>query len=151
MSTSIHITYVNDKTLKEMTRNGEQKVFSKHEKNSVPDGAIIVCINKDTKSIVYVGVADGTFTPRSLLDPDVFDGTDAKYQKSELRLKSRREIDLPLTIVGAACGIPPDNKVLTNINKCTAIQYARVFYKGEHEDEILRKYRILILALVDLQ
>lgn len=147
MYAPIHVTYYTTKTWEESLKSGEKKMFSQHEKVSVQDGSVIVGVNKETKSIVCVAVADETFTQRSLLDQDVFSGDDIKYQKSELKLKSRRDVHFPLSMVGAACGIPTDDKTQTNVNKCTPISYGRVFYKGEGADEVLRKYRTLILSL----
>jgi hypothetical protein len=148
MEPPIYVTHYTNKTLAESQASGERKMFSRNVVKCVPDGAILVGINTDTKSIVRVAVADGTFGPRSLLDPDVFAGEDVKYQKSELKLKSCRDIDIPLAMVGAFCGIPPNDKTRTNVTKCAAIEYAKVFYKGDDAAEILRKYRILITALV---
>jgi len=148
MEPPIYVTYYTTKTLEESRASGERKMFSRNMRNCVPDGAILVGINTDTKSIVRVAVADGIFEPRILLDPDVFTGEDVKRQKSELKLKSCRDIDIPLAMVGAACGISPDDKTRTNVNKCAVMEYAPVFYKGDNAAEILRNYRILIAALV---
>ena len=148
MDAPIYVTHYTTKTLEESRVSGERKMFSRHAKNGVPDGAILVGLDMNRKSVARVGIADGTFQPRSLLDPDIFGGDDAKYQKSELKLKSCREVDLPLSMVGAACGLSPEDKTRTNVNKCTAMEYAQVFYKGENEAEILKKYRTLILALI---
>ena len=151
MDRPIYVTYYTPKTLEESRRSGERKMFSRHSKESVPDNAIIVGVNKTTKAIARVAVSDGVFEKRSLLDPDVFVGPDAKYQTSELKLKSCRDLpeELLLSDVAALCGIPPENKnTKTNLTKCTACSYARIFYNGENAEEILKKYRTLVLALL---
>lgn len=151
MDQPIYVTYYTSKTLEESRRSGEKKMFSRHTKESVPDNAILVGVNKETKAIARVAVSDGMFEQRSLLDPDVFVGPDAKYQKSELKLKSCRDLpqELPLSLVGALCGIPMEDKTTkTNLTKCTACSYARIFYNGDNAEDILKKYRTLILALL---
>ena len=150
MESAIYVAYYSTKTLEESRRNGEQKMFSRHMTVNIPDGSIIVGVNTDTKSIARIAVSSGTFEPRSLLDVDVFTGPDAKYQRSELKLKSCRDLvsELPLSLVGALCGIPPEDKTRTNVNKCTPMEYARAFYKGDAAEEILKKYRTLIVALL---
>lgn len=150
MEPRIFVGYYTNKTLAESDENRELKLFSRNVPTCIRAGDVIVSVNKDTASIVRVSIADGVFELRHLLDPSVFTGEDSKYHKSELKLKSSRVVPGNVTLmdIGKWCGISPEDKTRTNVNKCTAIEYAEVFYKGERAPEILETYRKIVLSWV---
>jgi len=146
----IFIGYVSDKTEDEMKKSKEMKCFSRHNRNKVREGDIIVNVNTDKKAFVCVSVSSGSLVARSLLDPDVFTGKDQRYQKSEIPVKYQRWFARPLAMdeVARMCGIPPDSNAKSNIHKSTVMEYAEVFYNGEHREDILKTFHNLVLSWV---
>jgi hypothetical protein len=133
-----------------MTASGERKAFAYRCPTQVARGTSLTLVNRDTNTVIGVRVADGPAEPRHLLDPTVFSGNDTKFSKYEIPLQSHRFFaqPMPLAQLGELCGIPPGDKTKNNISKCTTIEYAKPFYKGPGGDEIVAKFRSIVLTWV---
>ena len=82
MQSKIFIVYFNNATLAEYVEIGERKIFSSKTTNGIRANDMVVFINKDTNSVVAVGVAGGSLQPRHLLDQSVYSARNSKYQSS---------------------------------------------------------------------
>lgn len=153
------INYFSNKTLQEYIQSGEQKLFSKSETGSRPmrPGDIVVSVNTDTMSIVQIAIVKGAFRLRSLLDPQVYSGSDVKYQKSEILLAYppvRFETPIALSDIAVQCGFPVKDDYSNNLgsdkrgNGKKQMEYARIFYKGPRGDENLTRFRAVVNGLI---
>jgi hypothetical protein len=146
MHRNICILYLSYKTQCEHTILREMKIFASRRYKCVQRGTRILLINKDAHQVVGVGIADGTFEMRDLLNIDVFSGRDSQYNRFEAPMKSFRWFSTPisLTTLSAMCGGPAVEKAYNNITKCTMLECAKPFYKNENGPAIIEKLRMLV-------
>lgn len=134
------VTYFNDKTFAEWKSSGESKLLSDKNFKSVKVGSIVLLVNVDQKKLVGVAKTVNAFQERHLLDPAVYTVEDSKYNRYEVGVVSKiLPCPMPLSDVATWCGIPDGDKTRNNISKCTPMQFAPAFYKGDNESAIIKR------------
>lgn len=153
------INYFNNKTFEEYLQSGEQKLFSRSKTGSRPmrEGDIVVSVNTVTMAIVQISIVKGVFRLRSLLDPPIYSGADAKYHTSEILLKHppvRFETPIALSDIAVQCGFPAKDGEANNLGSDKRgggkkqSEYTRIFYKGPRGEENLARFRAVVNGLI---
>ena len=95
-----------NKSLATGLASGETDRLHHTNKFNYPIGTIVLCINKDTRSIFGVATITGECVERCLLDPTVYTGVDyAKYNRFECTIRFRKfTTPIECETVSAMCG-----------------------------------------------
>jgi hypothetical protein len=140
------MTYFTDKTWNEFLNGG--RILRNKQRTKLPPGTCLLCsVPAGVVGIIELTVFPGTNSvcrESSLLDPDVYSGADAKYNKWEYGTKVLKTFDhpIPYSELAELCGI--DNTHNNNIAKRNRLTYCNLFYKGPGEDVVLRRVQTWI-------
>lgn len=100
-------SFWDNKTMGEFTTGSMNKLHTKKHFNC-PEGTIILCINKETRVIFGIATITGNCEERCLLEPDLYTGDAAKYNRFECDITFRKfAAPISIDLVARMCGWEP--------------------------------------------
>jgi hypothetical protein len=160
MEPSIIITHFNEVTFKEFMSSTRSTLGHRKRLVSFPAGTIVVMVLlADKKTGAPGGVVavctlanwEESKSPcreRHYLDPDVYGGSNMKYNKYEMKIENLRILKNLVTFeeIKMLVGGGPDHG-MTNMWTNNQYTYIRAFVKGEDQTP-LQRYRLWVKSLL---
>ena len=98
-----------NETMEEFTAGSMNKLHAKGRFN-YPEGTIVLCINTDTRVIFGIATIAGKCEERCLLEPDLYTGDAAKYNRFECDIVFRKFMaPISIGLVARMCGWEPSS------------------------------------------
>lgn len=144
------VTYHDSHSWDDWKRAGEHKLFSgKNYQRTLREGSIVLMMHKDERTLLGVAIVKSEVRERHLMDAEVYHAEYAKYNKYEFDVDPHIfRSPVHWEELARFCGVPSDDKTHNNLFRGTAMEYARAFYKGENEADVLsRVYRFVSLMM----
>ena len=152
-SPRIVIAYVTDVGEAAVANAGEtHKLFNCRRGGMTCKNTVCVIVNTDKRAIIGVKILGSDFYERHLLEPVIFSGKLAKYNRYEATVAWSHTFrrPFPLAEVGRICGIPADDKRLqNNLSKPGHLNsYVSPTYGGEDSKTVLQRFEDLVLTWI---
>lgn len=156
MEPSITISLFKEKTKAEFMNSTKTLMGSVHKTHKLKKDDIVLSVDVEKKYLFGIALLDEfpsgkVYEEHSLLDIDVYSGTDVKYNKYDIKIKNFVEVNMSFEDLAIMCGKTVDDKGSTNIWKGYNATFRKAFYAGEGEEDVLKRLRILSKSLLSVK
>jgi hypothetical protein len=157
MTSTAEIVYAiwDNVTLPDWEKTGCKIIGSEKKVNKYGKGTIVVCVNKDTKTIFGVGILGSSFVEHHLLDADTYSGVYAKYNRYEAELHFRRFLTpISFEAINRICDIRTKGVKFNSYTVHVYNQYQQLAYTvatdtdGPDGAMVAQRFRELVLTWI---
>jgi hypothetical protein len=147
------VSIFNNKTAAEFQSSYKEYLGNTTKLHTCKKDDIIILQNIEDKKVFGIcqisEFSDGKiYTEHHLLGVDTYSGTDAKYNRYEIKIKNYKTVNISFDDLACICGKSADDTERTNIWKGSCFSFRQVNYQGPDSELVLKRLSIFLTAIL---